>query len=410
MARLNSAKSRVFPVIRSCVRTVQISASFSGGFCPISLPLFHGSRKARCLLSTGVIVCFLTTVGGNRSMINFPEQRLWESRTSRGIIAECGEERAAEKESRCLILGVTSSSVPGAGIVVRRRSGRRTPIADTDPSRAGHGQYCRKRTSTYGDGRGYLPHGAGPSHIGGERLDPAINSHSACTRDRQLKFRQRPSNTRPESAGATTRALSLGKSHHLTTFPPSRPDGCLALHGVHGLILNLFLRRVLFSKVGLRTVTRDEAAQRGGDGIRPLSLSQQPRQTGGACAGAASRRPPYLRLAGRRPAHSRADLATPARSGHRAVRHRCGPGRQGRRGPLAGRGDAGPAGSGGPPGQAGDPGPAARRAQRARAAPVSAQPHLGRPAGGLLRGRPRPVDLGHRRRETRVPAGGRWPC
>jgi hypothetical protein len=30
--RLNNASSRVFPAIRSWVRTVQISASFSGGF------------------------------------------------------------------------------------------------------------------------------------------------------------------------------------------------------------------------------------------------------------------------------------------------------------------------------------------------------------------------------------------
>src|SRR3984893_3646254 len=44
MARLNRARSRARPSICSLVRIDQTCFALSGGFAPISLPLFHGVR------------------------------------------------------------------------------------------------------------------------------------------------------------------------------------------------------------------------------------------------------------------------------------------------------------------------------------------------------------------------------
>jgi hypothetical protein len=44
MARLNIAKSRVRPATSSLVRIDQTCFGWSGGFAPISLPLFQGVR------------------------------------------------------------------------------------------------------------------------------------------------------------------------------------------------------------------------------------------------------------------------------------------------------------------------------------------------------------------------------
>jgi hypothetical protein len=52
-ARSKSARSRVRPSSCRRVRSVQISFSFSGGFCPVSLPLFQGTCGA---LVTGVFM------------------------------------------------------------------------------------------------------------------------------------------------------------------------------------------------------------------------------------------------------------------------------------------------------------------------------------------------------------------
>jgi hypothetical protein len=46
MARLNIANSRALEDICSLVRIAHISRSFNGGFWPVSLPLFHGTRRA----------------------------------------------------------------------------------------------------------------------------------------------------------------------------------------------------------------------------------------------------------------------------------------------------------------------------------------------------------------------------
>lgn len=43
IARLNNARSRCRLSICRRIRIVHISRSFSGGFCPTSLPLFHGT-------------------------------------------------------------------------------------------------------------------------------------------------------------------------------------------------------------------------------------------------------------------------------------------------------------------------------------------------------------------------------
>ena len=45
MARLNIARSRVRPSICSLLRIDQTFLGRSGGFAPVSLPLFHGSRR-----------------------------------------------------------------------------------------------------------------------------------------------------------------------------------------------------------------------------------------------------------------------------------------------------------------------------------------------------------------------------
>jgi hypothetical protein len=45
IAGLNGASSRTFDDIWSLVRIAQISRSFNGGFCPVSLPLFLGTRR-----------------------------------------------------------------------------------------------------------------------------------------------------------------------------------------------------------------------------------------------------------------------------------------------------------------------------------------------------------------------------
>ena len=45
MARLNMAKSRVRPAICSLVRIDQTCFGRRGGFAPINLPLFQGSRR-----------------------------------------------------------------------------------------------------------------------------------------------------------------------------------------------------------------------------------------------------------------------------------------------------------------------------------------------------------------------------
>jgi len=44
IARLNIARSRVFAPSCRRIRIAQISLSFRGSFCPVSLPLFHGTR------------------------------------------------------------------------------------------------------------------------------------------------------------------------------------------------------------------------------------------------------------------------------------------------------------------------------------------------------------------------------
>src|SRR5262249_25171895 len=46
IARLNIAKSRMRPSIWSLVRTDQTCLGRSGGFGPISLPLFQGARRS----------------------------------------------------------------------------------------------------------------------------------------------------------------------------------------------------------------------------------------------------------------------------------------------------------------------------------------------------------------------------
>jgi hypothetical protein len=58
IARLNIAKSRVFAPSCSRIRMAQISRSFSGGFCPVSLPLFHGTRSTVLLMVASKTISF----------------------------------------------------------------------------------------------------------------------------------------------------------------------------------------------------------------------------------------------------------------------------------------------------------------------------------------------------------------
>lgn len=58
-AKSKRAISQVLPAIRSRVRTVQISGNLSGGFCPTSLPLFHGMWSGVNVTLISLIVCFL---------------------------------------------------------------------------------------------------------------------------------------------------------------------------------------------------------------------------------------------------------------------------------------------------------------------------------------------------------------
>jgi hypothetical protein len=64
IARLNIANSRALDDICSLVRIAQISRSFSGGFWPVSLPLFRGTRRAPEELSVSTTISSSTT--GNR--------------------------------------------------------------------------------------------------------------------------------------------------------------------------------------------------------------------------------------------------------------------------------------------------------------------------------------------------------
>ncbi len=58
IARLNSARSRMFPDSSSLTRMVQTSSSLSGRFCPMSLPLFQAG-----LLVSIIIALILERLG-----------------------------------------------------------------------------------------------------------------------------------------------------------------------------------------------------------------------------------------------------------------------------------------------------------------------------------------------------------
>lgn len=55
------------------VRIAQISLNFGGGFCPVSLPLFHGTRRPTVTFSDSMTISFgvkgdsVCSYGGSRS-------------------------------------------------------------------------------------------------------------------------------------------------------------------------------------------------------------------------------------------------------------------------------------------------------------------------------------------------------
>lgn len=52
------ARSRTRDDSCRCTRIAQISLSFSGGFCQVSFPLFHGTRDRPVLLSVLMTISF----------------------------------------------------------------------------------------------------------------------------------------------------------------------------------------------------------------------------------------------------------------------------------------------------------------------------------------------------------------
>lgn len=58
IARLNIASSRRFDAIWSRVQIAQISLSFNGGFCPVSLLLFHGTQWPTTTFSDFMTISF----------------------------------------------------------------------------------------------------------------------------------------------------------------------------------------------------------------------------------------------------------------------------------------------------------------------------------------------------------------
>src|SRR3954453_8454479 len=59
IAKLNMAKSRARPSIWSFVRIDQTCLGRSGGFAPVSLPLFHGTRLGAAVGLTGSCLAIL---------------------------------------------------------------------------------------------------------------------------------------------------------------------------------------------------------------------------------------------------------------------------------------------------------------------------------------------------------------
>lgn len=58
MARLKIARSRVRAESCRRIRMAQISFSFNGGFCPVNLPLFHGTRPGALIAVVSMTFSF----------------------------------------------------------------------------------------------------------------------------------------------------------------------------------------------------------------------------------------------------------------------------------------------------------------------------------------------------------------
>ena len=70
MARLNMATSRVRPAICSFVRIDQTCFGRRGGFAPINLPLFQGSRREACgMASVGSYIVGSSVTEGHQDVL-----------------------------------------------------------------------------------------------------------------------------------------------------------------------------------------------------------------------------------------------------------------------------------------------------------------------------------------------------
>src|SRR5207249_8375035 len=83
MARLNNASSRVRWSSCNRIRIAQISFSFSGGFWPSSLPLFHGVTHPVVFVDASMSRSFL----GERSLMLISTDGRFTTLTSRSIFS-----------------------------------------------------------------------------------------------------------------------------------------------------------------------------------------------------------------------------------------------------------------------------------------------------------------------------------
>src|SRR5437773_6018493 len=84
-ARLNNASSRVRRSSCSRIRMAQISFSFSGGFWPSSLPLFHGNTRP----STLVVCMNGSSVEGKEPHADRDRRALVDPTTNQPISTHC---------------------------------------------------------------------------------------------------------------------------------------------------------------------------------------------------------------------------------------------------------------------------------------------------------------------------------